>query len=237
MKAQWQQLSARFKALPARERLLLPAAVCFAIVMLGYLLLIEPAQKAHRALQQRHSLESHELTVAQAQLALLQTKLQNPDAALHAQLDSLRTQTRDVDEQFQQLQGSLVPAHDMSRWLEGVLQAQRGLQLVGLRSLPASSVGALVDTHTPTTTTTTTASTTSPTTPDASVKDAWLYRHGVELSVRGSYPELLAYLHALERMPKRVYWGELKLNAQDSPSVVMTLTVYTLSVQKAWWVI
>jgi len=34
-----------------------------------------------------------------------------------------------------------------------------------------------------------------------------------------------------------VYWGELKINAQDSPAVVMTLTVYTISLEKTWWVI
>ncbi|MCR5885811.1 hypothetical protein LRS03_24310 [Rhizobacter sp. J219] len=59
----------------------------------------------------------------------------------------------------------------------------------------------------------------------------------MEVTVRGSYPELVGYLQSLERMPRRVYWGELRLDAQQSPAVVMTLVVYTLSVEKTWWVI
>lgn len=231
----WKPLAARYTAMPKRERALLPAAVCFAILMLGYLLLIEPARKAHRVLQQQHTQDSSDLLVAQTQLNVLRAKVRNPDAELRAQLEALRTQTRSADDRFRQLQGSLVPAQEMSTWLSGLMQAQRGLQLVGLRSLPVTSVAELVNarkTGTPNVAPTPAAASA----PDAP-QDAWLYRHGVEVTVRGSYPELLAYLQTLERMPRRVYWGELRLNAQDSPAVVMTLTVYTLSVDKTWWLI
>lgn len=231
MTERWKQLSARYAALAPRERALLPGAICFAILMLGHLLVIEPAFKERRALQQRLSQEANDLIVAQAQLTVLNAKLKNPDAELRAQLEALRAQARQADEQFKQLQGSLVPAQEMSQWLSGLLQAQRGLQLVGLRTLPVASVTELADARKPAAPAPAGAAS-APTD-----SDAWLYRHGVEVTVRGSYPELLAYLQALERMPRRVYWGELKLDAQQSPAVVMTLAVYTLSVEKTWWVI
>jgi MSHA biogenesis protein MshJ len=232
MKARWKQLSARFMAMPQRERYLLPGALCFAILMLGHLLLIEPARKQHRLLQAQYSQESNELIVAQNQLKTLNAKLANPDAELHTQLADLRTQTRTADDRFKQLQSSLVPAHEMSQWLAGLLQAQRGLQLTGLRTLPVASVADLV------------AAKASPAASAASSpadgnapRDTWLYRHGVEVTLRGSYADLHAYLKTLEQLPRRVYWGELKINAQDSPTVVMTLTVYTISLEKTWWVI
>jgi MSHA biogenesis protein MshJ len=229
MKARWTLLSARFAAMPRRERMLLPGAVCFAILMLGHLLVIEPAMKQVRQLRQQYQQEGTDLTVAQAQVTVLKAKLQNPDAELRAQLEAMRSQTRNVDEQFKQLQGSLVPAQEMSQWLSGLLQAQRGLQLVGLRSLPVSSMTELVNAQKP-------VPGAAPAAPsDVPAQDAWLYRHGVEVTLRGNYQELLAYLQTLERMPRRVYWGELRINAQDSPAVVMTFTVYTLSVEKTWW--
>lgn len=222
MKERWKQLSARYAALAPRERALLPGAVCFAILMLGHLLVIEPATKERRMLQQRIAQQSNDLTVAQAQLTVMQAKLKNPDAEVRTQLEALRAQAKTADDRFKVLQSSLVPAQDMSDWLGSLLKAQRGLQLVGLRTLPVTSVTELVEGKKPT---------------DTATPDAWLYRHGVEVTVRGSYGELVAYLQALEHMPRRVYWGELKLDAQQSPAVVMTLVVYTLSVEKAWWVI
>jgi MSHA biogenesis protein MshJ len=199
--------------------------------MIGHLFFIEPAIKQFRQMRQQHQQESNDLTLAQAQVTVLKAKLQNPDAELRAQLEALRGQTRQVDDQFKALQGSLVPAQEMSQWLSGLMQAQRGLQLVGLRSLPVSSVSELVNARKAA------AAGASAPAADTAAQEAWLYRHGVEVTLRGNYQELLAYLQTLERMPRRVYWGELKINAQDSPAVVMTLTVYTLSVEKTWWAI
>lgn len=233
LKDRWKHLSARYAALAPRERALLPGAVCFAILMLGHLLVIEPATKERRLLQQRLAQEANDLTVAQAQITVLQAKLKNPDAVVRTQLEALRLQARAADDQFKKLQGSLVPAQDMSDWLSGLLQAQRGLQLVGLRTLPVTSVTELADGKKAAAPIPAAAASA----PAAETPDGWLYRHGVEITVRGSYPELVAYLQTLERMPRRVYWGELKLDAQQSPAVVMTLVVYTLSVEKTWWVI
>jgi MSHA biogenesis protein MshJ len=232
MKQSWARYRQRFLAMAPRERLLLPGAICFAILMLGHLLVIEPAFKERRLLQQRLDQDSQQLQAAQAQLTVLNAKVKYPDAELRAQLEALRTQGRSADERFRQLQGSLVPAQEMSQWLASLLQAQRGLQLVGLRSLPATSVTELIQGGGKT------ADAPSANVPaQNATPDSWLYRHGVEVTVRGTYPELVAYLRALEQMPRRVYWGELKLDAQHSPAVVMTFTVYTLSVEKAWWVI
>lgn len=240
MKQRWALFCQRFLAMAPRERLLLPGALCFAILMLGHLLVIEPALKERHLLQQRLTQEGQQLQAAQAQLTILRAKVNNPDAELRAQLETLRTQAKTADDRFKQLQTSLVPAREMSQWLSGLLQAQRGLHLVGLRSLPVTSVAEMIQAASkpaeaaPAATTAAAASAASA---PATVADSWLYRHGIEVTVRGSYPELVAYLRALEQMPRRVYWGELKLDAQHSPAVVMTLTVYTLSVEMTWWVI
>ena len=235
MKQHRKQLAQRYAAMPHRERVLLPAALCFAILMLGHLLLIEPARKQHVLLQQQLQVQTAELTVTQAQLDLLRARVADPDAALKAQLATLRTQAHDTEAQFRQLQGSLVPPQEMTQWLSGLLQAQRGLHLVGLRSLAPTSVGEMVEAQKrpPAVASAPEAAASAAEAPG----DAWLYRHGVEITVRGSYQELLAFLQTLERMPRRVYWGELRLDASASPAIVMTLTVHTLSVEKTWWLI
>ena len=63
-----------------------------------------------------------------------------------------------------------------------------------------------------------------------------VYKHGVEVVVEGSYASLLAYVARLEHQPWQVYWGKTVLSA-DYPKVVVSLTLYTLSLDRAWLVV
>ena len=64
--------------------------------------------------------------------------------------------------------------------------------------------------------------------------DLGLYKHGVEISVEGSYADLVTYPAELEQLPWRMYWGGVQLSAQVYPVSRLTLTVYTLSLDKTW---
>ena len=61
-----------------------------------------------------------------------------------------------------------------------------------------------------------------------------MYKHGVQITVRGSYADLLQYLTALEKLPTRMFWGVAKMKVVQHPSVELTLTLYTLSLDKTW---
>ena len=64
-----------------------------------------------------------------------------------------------------------------------------------------------------------------------------LFKHAVELKLAGTYPELLAYVRALENAPQRLLWGQMELVTLDYPRSQLTLTVYTLSLDKSWMVL
>jgi MSHA biogenesis protein MshJ len=124
----------------------------------------------------------------------------------------------------------MVSAELMPTLLQDVLRQHHGLQLVELRTLPATS---LVER---------TAKDDKPAKPgELPAVDAGgqggernLYKHGFELTVRGSYPDFVQYLEQLERLPMRMYWGKVTMNADDYPKVTLTVTIYTLSLDKAW---
>lgn len=234
-KERWGKLNASYMARSKRDRWLLPAALCFGALAMGYMFGIEPAAKEERELKQKLVQANSQLAGVNAQLKVLRVRVQDPDADLRSQLNGVQSQTRNTDNQLKQLQGALVPAQEMSQWLSGLLQSQHGLQLVGLKSLPATSVGDLVAKAAPPASAASDAS--AAPTQAATANEAWLYRHGVEISVRGNYRDLLAYLKSLETMQRRVYWGELNIAAQDDASALMTLKVYTVSLEKSWWVI
>lgn len=61
-----------------------------------------------------------------------------------------------------------------------------------------------------------------------------LYRHGVEMVVQGSYPDMVVYMEALEGLPVQLFWGKALLDAANYPDVRLTLTLYTLSLDDKW---
>jgi MSHA biogenesis protein MshJ len=104
-----------------------------------------------------------------------------------------------------------------------MLRRERNLDLVDLRSLPAVALFGEKDD--------------SPEAVAAARAGLQVYRHGVEVTVRGTYFDLVRYLNDLERMPLRMYWKEIDVAATDYPAITMKLTVYTLSLERAWLVV
>jgi len=61
-----------------------------------------------------------------------------------------------------------------------------------------------------------------------------LYRHGVEMVVQGTYPDMVAYMESLERLPVQLFWGKAELDAANFREAKLTLTLYTLSLDDKW---
>jgi MSHA biogenesis protein MshJ len=212
----WRRLAARFDALSLRERLMVSAAVLVALVALSYTTMIEPEilkqRRSAAAMLQKHS----EMRALDAQVqGLLNARAQDPDrerrerlAQLHAQLAGLDARIRAEERRFTR------PAQ-MRGVVEGVLGRAQGVELVEVRTLAVSTISAR-DAK------------------EQEAKERVIYRHGLEVTVAGSYLDLLAYLRELEALPTQLYWGGLSLDAAKYPRVLMKLTIYTLSLDRAW---
>jgi MSHA biogenesis protein MshJ len=61
-----------------------------------------------------------------------------------------------------------------------------------------------------------------------------LYQHGLEVQIEGRYLDLLAYVEALERAPRRVYWRELEMKVNADGVPVTRLALFTLSKETTW---
>ena len=64
-----------------------------------------------------------------------------------------------------------------------------------------------------------------------------VYKHGIELTVEGNYLDLLSYQARLEKLPWRMFFARTSVNSIDYPKVLMTVTLYTLSLEEAWLVV
>lgn len=222
MSALWQRYVAWFAARNPRERGIIAAALLFLILYPAYFYVIEPAILKTRSLSTQAAQQREAAVQLQAQLAMQQMRLRDPDMALKKALSDLQQQLEQQHPRFRVVERAVIPAAQVTALLERLLSRNRSLQLVSLKTLPPV---ALIERKLPAPA----ATESRPAVPEANV-----YRHGVEIAVSGSYADLLAYLNELEKSPQPVLWGKLVLDASDHARIVMTLTVNTLSLDQAW---
>ncbi|MFC5547357.1 hypothetical protein [Massilia aerilata] len=230
MKQRWLQFAARIDALSQRERVMVFAAVLAALAFLGQVALLAPLQRKQDLLknhivQQRASLAETETAIAHK---VAEAEV-DPDLQARKQLAALRAETARMSERMREVQSGLVPPERIAPLLESILRANGRLKLVSLQTLPVGSLNALgADGASPEA-----AATPAPAAPAARQPDL-LFRHGVELTVRGSYLDMVDYMGALEALPTQLFWGKAQLQVEQYPTVRLTLTLYTLSLDPKW---
>lgn len=220
---------ARYDTLQLRERWLIAIGVVGGIIVLGYSLFINPALKREQQAERTAIEQRAQLSSVQAQMAALQAPGMNPDVAARAELEGLKRQLDDLASRLQVMERSLVPPQQMSAVLEEMIGTRNGLRLLSLKTLPTTSVldaKAEADDKS------------AAKAPDKTGDQAMgLFRHGVEIRLEGSYQDLTAYLQRLEQSQMKLLWNSLSLSADKHPKLVLTLTVYTLSLDRAWLIV
>lgn len=219
MKELWLKYEARIDALSLRERVMVFVAALVVVLFLGNALFIDPAVMRKRVLVDQMARQSKELQGLQLQIAELEKKRADPDAANVTRRDNLRNEIAVIDDSLKDMRSSLVPAQNMKALLQDVLARNPRLQLVAMRTLP---VAPLVD---------------KSNAAEKAVTGGGVFKHGIQVTVQGSYADLHDYLSRLEKINWRMFWAQASLNTDDYPRLALTVTVYTLSLDKAWLVL
>ncbi|HEX6828747.1 MAG TPA: type II secretion system protein GspM [Burkholderiales bacterium] len=211
-------LGQRFDAMSLRERAMIFGSAALMAVMLVNTLLIDPLQERRRTLALQLAQAQDKLQAMQEGVREVeQRRAQDPDAGLRAQLDAARREEATLDETLRDKARRLVPPEKAPELLRDILSRHAPLALVSLRSLPAApfpagSAGLAAQ----------------------AASGRSVFRHGVEVVVRGSYLDMLRYMAELEGLPWNFQWGEVSLNAENYPVAQLSFTVYTLSLDKTW---
>jgi len=229
MKAQLLTLAARYDALQLRERWLVAAAVLGGIVLIGSSVFVEPALTRSRLAERSLSEQNAQLNAIQTQVVVLQSPAQDPDVAARAELAQLKKQLSELAGRLAVMENSLVPPQRMAGLLEDVIGRKTGLRLLSLKTLP---VAPLLDKKPASDESTATKSAEK-----LAAASSGLFKHGVEIKLEGSYQELSAYLERLEAAKLKLLWSSVSLSADKHPKLVLTLTVFTLSLDRAWLIV
>jgi MSHA biogenesis protein MshJ len=225
VKRHWERIAEKIDALSLRERGLVFFSLALVVLGLLYSALVRPVMEQQRIISRSISQQESQIRVTNQQLGtMITSRREDPDAANRRRLEELRRRIGDTRQALAQRQSTLIAADRMAGLLEDLVARNRNLELVDLKSLPptrvgAGSAGAKAD---PT-----------PPRPD----ERAIFRHGVELTVQGGYMDLLEYVRQLERLPTQLLWGKIDLSVGEYPKVTMKLTLYTLSLDRAWLVV
>ncbi|HYD55474.1 MAG TPA: hypothetical protein VEB41_01060 [Burkholderiales bacterium] len=210
MKASLKAWIERLDAATLRERVLIFLALTLIAVFIVNALLIDPLRAREKALTAENQKLQTELRGIEAALQrLVQGGAQDVDAGNRARVAKARTELEGINARIAQEQRRFTPPERMRAVLQEMFERNKGLTLVELKSVPVQPLA-------------------------PGPGSAGLFRHGIELSVSGSYGDLYEYLRSLETLPTQLYWGRAELAVVEHPKIVLKLTVYTASFDRAW---
>ncbi|HEY4540904.1 MAG TPA: MSHA biogenesis protein MshJ [Noviherbaspirillum sp.] len=235
MKAYWTKLSTRIDALTLRERAVIFLMIALALVVGLNRLILEPQNEEQARINRRIQDE-------RGQIARIRTEIQkkvaeqtvDPDVANRARLPALQQQRAQLQRDVAGIQQGLISPERMPVLLEEMLSKSAGLRLVSLKKLPAASLLEIPVGEAGGTQERATSQENTSTHGSEAARTSGLYRHGVTLTVRGEYLDMMAYLSELEGLSSQLLWGDLTFSVEKYPTATMTLTVYTLSLDKQW---
>jgi len=248
------QLQLRFEALAQREKVIVALVLLAGVVMLFQLVALDPLMKQRDALRKQHEQLTQDINGQQVEReALAQAITAGPKLQKQQQLDALRQELVMLDEQIARTTATMIPPRKMTDVLREVMQLRANLTLVQLENLapqpllddatPAADINQAATNNTnntnnssrsPTTAAATASAIAAAAGVDDTSNDVGLYRHGVKLVFEGDYMTTMAFLESLEQKSWRFFWQSLQYDVEKYPKARVTLTLYTLSPERAW---
>lgn len=215
MKRYWELARTKIDGMLLRERMMIFAAAAFVVISLTSTMLLNPILAKQKALSAQLSQQQEKMKTLQTQIqAVLQAKKDDENSPLRTRLEQLQEQLQAQNDNLQSRSGRMVEPNKIGNMLEQILGKNDKVQLVALETLPVSPVMA----HTA----------------NANNGQKQVFKHSVKITLRGGYLDLLQYLTEVEKAPVQLYWGDVSLSVDKYPDSVLTLTLYTLSLDKAW---
>ncbi|MBI3775358.1 MAG: hypothetical protein HY273_07375 [Gammaproteobacteria bacterium] len=213
------KLAERIDAMTPRERGLIFFSTLTLLFFLTNSLVLTPINKNNQQLEQMLHTRLGQLKTLEdkTQIALDADKT-DVDAEQKMRLKTLREQLAQHDPTRPGTNSSLVQPTEMVALVEQILSRNHALQVIHIENLPPE----LLD-----------KPATGSTAP-ANTSASGVFRHGMQIELRGRYIDIVNYLRELETLPWKIYWGRFALNAEEYPNSRMTLVIYTLSLRPGW---
>src|SRR5262245_42326368 len=163
MKQHWQRFAARVDEMTLRQRAMLFATVSLVLVFFVHIALIEPLLRQQKGLIERSVRDQSQLAAVRAQLeGVLKEQQEGSKDPEQLAIQELEDKLAQVEKALTARKGAFVGPNRLPELLRDLLGPGRPVRLESLRTVPGAQVPG----------------------------PAELYRHGVEITLRGSYFDL-----------------------------------------------
>lgn len=224
----WESLAARIDALTLRERAFIMAGLLAVTYFAWTGFHVQPMERQRLQMKTRQEQLSAEIAglnaTAQALLAQART---DPNEVFRSELESLKLQLAQLNNELAGTTDHLVPPQQMARMLQAVLQGIQDLRLERVLSLGSSPLVPEVQAAA----TAARGKAVGPPGPESSGK---VYKHGVRLTLQGSYFGVLDFMRKLETLEWKFFWDSVEFRIVDYPDAVVEITLYTISLEPVW---
>ncbi len=215
----WHDLAAYIDGRNQRERVLLLLVTIAVVYFMCYFSLFKPLFAYEAKIQESLALNQTNLLALQGQAREMLAKIeQDPDQPNRTRLEELTLQLNEIDAPMADLMRSLVRPKEMTAMVKAVLSGRRNVSVVSVENLPPEAV-----------------------TPQEAAQgdkpvaaSAPLYKHGLHITVKGGFHDLLGFFSDLEKLSWKVLWDQADIKTERYPESTAEVTVYTLSTDESW---
>ncbi len=208
-----------------REQQIILVTVTITILLLGYLLLIEPLLlHSQRIYGETSRLEQINKNLSTQIIQTRENQYQNPNDPLREKLKQVVAEAGAMQEKINFLTKALVAPKQMVNLLEKVLTQDKQLKLISLINLPEQAMnidGKKLQ-----------QSNTVKEVNNKQATEALIYQHAFEVELESTYGSTVSYLKRLDNLPWQLFWQSLKYESSEYPKGRLKIKIYTLSTSK-----
>lgn len=209
MKEQWLQWQTKFDGIELkRRRMWFIVAVIF-VLYVSYWFGMRPALETITSEQAKQQGQQAQIDQFSAEVQQLQQLLNaDPQANQRRRLEQLQARLLQVSQELNQ-EANYVSAADNRALLRELLNQAGDVEVQSAQALPAELVYQ-----------------------DEVDQDAGIFRHRLQLVLRGDYASLSRYLQRLEQLTWSFYWQRLDYKVLEPPAAELTIEIYTISLER-----
>ena len=231
MKQQIQQYRDKFEALSLRERGIVVLAVLGILYTMWSMAIMNPMQKTHKK-------QVKEITKWQGQISDIDSKInavsvsmtKKDDSDVLSRINNLKNEIQNISAIKKDITVGFIRPSQMSEVLRGLLRKEPGLELVRFESLEVASLFPQEDENKKVSQGQEGAAENK----IEKIAAPKIYKHGAILEFKGDYTSTVNYLRSLESLPWKFYWDGVGYEVLKHPKALVTINVFTLSLDKGW---
>lgn len=183
---------------------------CFVIFILWFLILKTPLNAAHHALKVEKQMKLNQIQVLNDKVDVILDEAAGKN--VDAKRKKLTKDLKSLDKKLAVYANEFVPANKLDDVFRDLLNRQKGLKLLSVRSLPSRQLSSQVA--------------------EGNAKHPIVMEDGLRLTFSGSYFATLKYLQDLEALHWRIFWDSLDYQVGEYPDAKVTLVIHTISTKE-----